>query len=96
MKVGFENFGETVSPSDFAIVTWTHAYSFSRIDSLLFWTEDDEYESWFWKDCESSLYCWDSSMDCILFSSSKFSSISCHRKGVLKYDVERFVEIVER
>ena len=29
MKVGFKNFGETVSPSDFMNVVWTHAYSFS-------------------------------------------------------------------
>ena len=31
MKVDFGNFGETVSPSDFVIVAWTHAYSFSGL-----------------------------------------------------------------
>ena len=30
MEVGFGNIGETVSPSDFAIVAQTHAYSFPR------------------------------------------------------------------
>ena len=25
MKVSFKNYGEVVSPSDFAIVAWTHA-----------------------------------------------------------------------
>ena len=31
MKFRFKICGEIVSPSDFVIVTWTHAYSFPRL-----------------------------------------------------------------
>ena len=31
MKYCFENGDEIVSPSDFVIVVWTHAYSFSKL-----------------------------------------------------------------
>ena len=31
MKFCFRIFGEIVSPSDFVIVAWTHAYSFPRL-----------------------------------------------------------------
>ena len=31
MKFYFRICGEIVSPSDFVIVAWTHAYSFSRL-----------------------------------------------------------------
>ena len=31
MKFCFEICGEIMSPSDFVIVTWTHAYSFLRL-----------------------------------------------------------------
>ena len=45
MKCCFKIGGKIVSPSDFVIIAWTHAYSFLRL-MVFFLTGGTEYESW--------------------------------------------------
>ena len=50
MEIGFENYGEIMSPSDFEIIAWTHArllYSFSgQIFFTIRCSEKEVYEAW--------------------------------------------------
>ena len=95
MKVGFGNYGETVSPSDFTIVTWTHAYSFLGLMVFYFELKMMSMNLGFEKIV--SRVCFVGTQAWLLYSffTQIFLLWAVQEKKFMKYDVKKFVNIME-
>ena len=59
-------------------------FFFNTDFSLMGYCRKVVYEAWCWKDCESSLFCWDSSMTSILIFMMDFFTVDVLEKKYVK------------